>query len=256
LTAGNRHYTQWYKPDEYSIRENGYLVFQNIRFDEVQNEWNRRSDLKVSFLGDEHTDLEDVILRFLASKGLPKDSGSVASLNSEEISAIEEGITNVNYIGKSRLHNRLYNMLWQYDIYITGGNFNGHSLGIRMEFWKTGYHVFKRNFWFGTGTGDIEQAFQEQYQIDNSSLSQEWRFRSHNQIISMAATFGIFGLLYFLTVLIVPILEMKNKFLYMSFAIIFVLSILTEDTLETQIGVTFYAFFNSLLFFQNQPSKE
>lgn len=255
FTANGNPYAHWYDQFNYGIRENGYLVFQNVSFKEVQNEWNKRSEYKVDYSDDRFLDLEDIILRFLASKGLPKDSASVASLSQVEIEAVEKGLTNVNYLGKSRLYNRLYNMFWQFDVYTSGGNFNGHSLGIRMEFWKTGWHVFERNWLFGTGTGDIENEFQVQYDLDNSKLQKEWRFRSHNQFISFAATFGIFGLMYFIIAIFLPFVRMKNKFLYLSFAIIFILSILTEDTLETQIGVTFYAFFNSLLLFQNRSLK-
>lgn len=255
FTPNGNPYSQWYNKFDYSIRENGYLVYQNVCFEELQKEWNKRSKMHLLYLDDNYSDMEDVLLRFLASKGLTKDSAGLASLVDKEIEAIERGITNVNYMGKSRFYARLYNMFWQYDVYTSGGNFNGHSLGIRMEFWKTGLNVFHRHFWIGTGTGDIEHEFQMQYEIDKSNLQKEWRFRSHNQFISVAATFGIVGLLYFVLVLIAPFRVMKTNFLYLSFAIIFILSILTEDTLETQIGVTFYAFFNSLLIFQNRSLK-
>lgn len=255
FTFNGKPYSQWYKKFDYSIRENGYLVYQNVCFDELQKEWNKRSAMHLMYLDDNYSDLEDVLLRFLASKGLPKDSVGLSSLDDSELSAIERGITNVNYMGKSRFYARIYNLFWQYDVYTSGGNFNGHSLGIRMEFWKTGLNVFKRHFWFGTGTGDIEKEFQLQYEIDKSNLQKEWRFRSHNQFISVAGTFGLVGLMYFAFVLIAPFRVMKTNFLYLSFAIIFILSILTEDTLETQIGVTFYAFFNSLLIFQLRPLK-
>jgi hypothetical protein len=251
-TVNNRPYSQWYTKGAYSMRENGYLVYQNICPEEVEAAWNKRSDLKVAYQDGNRQNLEDIILRYLASKGLPKDSASIASLSQSEIEAIEDGATNVNYVGKSFLYQRIYNMLWQYDVYLMGGNFNGHSLGTRLEFWKTGYHVFKNHVFIGTGTGDIEQAFQDQYELDKSKLSQEWRFRSHNQLISMAATFGLVGLIYFLLVIFLPIILKRNNFLYLCFALIFFISILTEDTLETQIGVTFYAFFNSLFYFQKR----
>lgn len=250
ITANKRPYAQWYKTDGNTIRENGYLVFQNMNAEEIEREWNRRSGLKFSFTDQKNIETRDILMRFLASKGLPKDSTTISSLSELEIKSIESGITNSLYIGKSRIYQRIYKMCWEYDVYTSGGNFNGHSLGIRLEFWKTGFHVFKRHFLTGTGTGDIENEFQEQYKMDKSELAQEWRFRSHNQIISMAATFGIFGLLYFLIVIFYPVWWSGNKFLYLSFALIFFLSIITEDTLETQIGVTFYAFFNSLLYFQ------
>jgi hypothetical protein len=40
-------------------------------------------------------------------------------------------------------------------------------------------------------------------------------------------------------------------FLYLVFLLTIILSMLTEDTIETQAGVTFFAFFNSFLFFSS-----
>ena len=130
-TEGNNYYSQWYTTDTYNTRENGHLVFQNLSLIEMEQEWNRRSSQKVFYSDDNHPDLEDIILRYLASKGLPKDSSSIHSLTDKEVLAIELGITNVNFVGKSVTYKRLYNVFWQYDLYMAGGNFNGHSLGMR-----------------------------------------------------------------------------------------------------------------------------
>ncbi len=250
------YYVQWHKIHNNYARENGHLVFQNICSQELEASWNAISEHKVDYSDEDRTDIEDILLRFLASKGLPKNAESVYSLSRKEIKAIEEGITNVRYMGKPALYIRINELLWQYDVVMIGGNINGHSLGMRIEFWKTGWKIFRDNFWFGTGTGDIEQAFQEQYVKDNSILRPEWRFRSHNQYISFGAAFGVFGLLYFLIAVFSPLPLKRKDFLYMSFSLIFILSMITEDTLETQIGVTFYAFFNGLLFFQNRELKD
>lgn len=248
-TPSGRPYHQWYRDYGYEIRENGYLVYQNVAFEELKQEWNKRSTMDFDYLDGKLQDHEDILLRFLSSKGLPKDSVAISMLSQSEVSAIENGITNVNYMNRSNLYRRLFNLYWQIDTYFSGGNFNEHSLGMRLEFWKTGIHVIERFFWFGTGTGDINMEFQRQYTIDDSKLLPELRYRSHNQAITFWAAFGIFGFLYFLVVLFLPLRFAKNNFLYLSFFLIFFLSILAEDTIETQIGVSFYTFFNSLLLF-------
>ncbi|MDB9710217.1 hypothetical protein OAB13_10010, partial [Salibacteraceae bacterium] len=55
-----------------------------------------------------------------------------------------------------------------------------------------------------------------------------------------------------------PFITMKsaNSFLYIGFAIVIYASMLNEDTLETQTGVTLYAFFNVLLLFGIQALSE
>ena len=44
---------------------------------------------------------------------------------------------------------------------------------------------------------------------------------------------------------------MWNSPMYILFILIFVISMFTEDTLETQTGATFFAFFNTLLLLYN-----
>jgi O-antigen ligase len=121
----------------------------------------------------------------------------------------------------------------------------------RLEFWKASRSIIKRNLLTGVGTGDLEQAFQEEYTRSGSLLDKEFRWRSHNQFLAIFATFGIIGIIWFLFSLIFPALRLGkfHDYYYLSFFIILMLSMFTEDTLETQAGVTVFAFFNSLYLF-------
>ena len=107
------------------------------------------------------------------------------------------------------------------------------------------------------GTGDIVDAYKTQYEKMNSDLAPKYRLRAHNQYLTFAATFGIFGLLYFIFTLIYPmrVLNKTRDFLYVTFWITAVLSMITEDTLETQAGVTFFAFFNCLYLFARDDAE-
>jgi hypothetical protein len=60
-------------------------------------------------------------------------------------------------------------------------------------------------------------------------------------------------LIWFLFTLFYPMIRLNkiHDFLYITFFIVAAVSFFTEDTLETQAGVTFYAFFNSFLLFTN-----
>ena len=121
----------------------------------------------------------------------------------------------------------------------------------RIEFIKASLNIIKENILFGVGTGDIANAFANYYEETNSKLLPENRFRSHNQYLAITVAFGIVGLLWFLFSMFYPIFaDKKNRnYLYLIFIFIMALSMLTEDTLETQIGVTLFAFFNSFLVF-------
>jgi hypothetical protein len=103
----------------------------------------------------------------------------------------------------------------------------------------------------GVGTGDLGNAFQEEYEKNGSLLDNEFRWRSHNQFLTIFASFGVFGFLWFMFSLVYPAARLGkfHDFYYLSFFIIIVLSMLTEDTLETQAGVTPFAFFTSFYLF-------
>ena len=99
----------------------------------------------------------------------------------------------------------------------------------------------------------------QQYIIDNSKLNLHWRNRAHNQLITFLLTFGIFGFAWILLAVAFALrYERKNiDFIFLCFFLIFLFSTINEDTLETQIGATFYALFLSLLLFaRDSPGKK
>jgi O-antigen ligase len=105
----------------------------------------------------------------------------------------------------------------------------------------------ENNAWIGVGTGDVRDEIEKQYQIDNSILSDEYRLRAHNQFLTFLVSFGIIGLIVFVLSIIYPLFKITDSYLYLSFVVIALLSMLTEDTLESQAGVTFFAFLNIFL---------
>lgn len=234
-----------------NLTENGYLIWVNYNSKEIEEVWNLRSEIKIGNQDLKGNNIGYTLMRFLTSKGLKKDADAVASLTNEEVIAIERGVANVDYQNISSLRGRIHETLWEIDLYRTTGDANGHSLTQRFEYWKAAIGIIKNNFLFGVGTGDLPKAFEQEYIKNNSTLSNEWRLRSHNQYLSIAAAFGFVGLIWFLATLIYPLLIKNNRldFLYITFFIIAAISFFTEDTLETQAGVTFYAFFNSFFLF-------
>ncbi len=241
-----------YSHDTTSVRkfdkENGHLIWRNIAWWEIKAEWEKRSTISLAGNDLKGQLLSTTLTRFLASKGLYKNGEAVKSLSEKEISAIEKGVSNYKYLSMNTINMRLHKIIWEYDNYSQGRDFNGHSVIMRWVYWKTAYHIFKQNVFFGVGTGDVPKAFDKQYKIEKSKLLPKYRLRAHNQYITYAVSFGILGLIVLGFSLGYPFLKNKmyNDYLYLAFFSIILLSMLTEDTLETQIGVAFFAFFNTI----------
>lgn len=247
-----------YEHDKKSdVTENGHLIWMYYSIEELQQAWNQRSTVMVDSKDLNGNTIYFTLFRFLTSKGLRKDADAVFSLTNQEVNAIERGITNVNYQQVSSLRGRIYETLWEIDLYRKSGQVSGHSLTQRFEYWSTAFSIIKENLFFGVGTGDAPMAFEQEYIKKNSTLSKEWRLRSHNQYLSIAVSFGIIGLLWFLVTLIYPLLNEKRgaNYLYLTFFSIAIISFFTEDTLETQAGVTFFAFLNSYFLFAKENGE-
>ncbi|HRG37045.1 MAG TPA: O-antigen ligase family protein [Bacteroidia bacterium] len=237
--------------------ENGYLIFINYCDKEMQEAWEEISKIKYQGNDLKGNLLSSTLIRFLTSKGLNKDAAAVKTLTPEEISAIEHGEPNVNYQHISSLQGRIHEILWEIEVYKKTGDPNGHSVTQRFEYWKAAIHIIRNNLLFGVGTGDVKVAFEKEYINSHSVLEQRWRLRAHNQYLSIAIGMGLVGLIWFLFTLFYPLLKlnMHANFLYVSFFAIAIISFLTEDTLETQAGVTFFAAFNSYFLFLQPPQK-
>lgn len=232
----------------FNLAENGNLITININDEELKQEWEKRSGIVYEGNDNKGNNLRFTILRYLSSYGFTKDSVGISKLTLADINNIENGLSNYNYSSKSGLSSRWRELVWEYVKYKRGENPSGHTLTMRLEFWKTAIYIIKNNFLLGVGTGDAQLKFNEAYQHTNSSLIPEWRLRSHNQYLAVGVSFGVIGLLFFFFYLAYPCFKLHDKlhFLYWPFLIIVLLSFLTEDTLETQSGVSFFIVFQTL----------
>lgn len=235
--------------------ENGSYIGLYICNKELKKEWGKRSQFDFNGKDSKGQPVKYTLYRYLNSRGLRKDSVGISKLNKDDIRAVELGIANYHYTKKLSLNTRLYKLLWSYDSYVKGGNPSGHSLLQRFEFWKAGVGIVKQNFWIGVGTGDISDAFYKQYQTSDTRLTENlWVNRTHDQYLTIFATFGIIGFIWFMVTLFYPPIKMRKmrNYLFLVFFITMLLSMLMEDTLETQAGVTLFAFpFSFLLFMIN-----
>ena len=238
--------------------ENVNLVWINYCEFEIDSAFKSRTGTSL-FDSDKHQQMILMtLMRYMTSKNLIKDADGVASMSDAELKAVLNGVSNFHDLKSRGISKRVRDIAWEYRCYYFNGNPSGHSLTMRFEFWKTGWFILKKNLITGIGTGDVEVEYAKAYEELNSKLDKKWRFTSHNQYLLIALLFGIPGLLYFLFSIFFPYFYLVKKydFMYCCFIFIFLCSMLNEDTLETATGVTFYAFFNALLLFNDSRFKE
>lgn len=236
--------------------ENGNYLWIYVQMEEMREVWNQRSAIPFDSLNKKNEICAFTLIRFLASKGWRKDADAVERLTAEEISAIEKGITNYKYIDNVSLRARIYEFLWGLDHYLESGNPTGSTVMQRLEFWKASVGIIEQNWLTGVGTGDMNMAFSDQYEKMGSKLAPEQRWRSHNQFLSIFVGFGIVGLIWFLLAIFYPIIKkhMVADYFVFVFIAIALFSMITEDTIESQTGVTFFALFYSLLLFARKDA--
>lgn len=214
---------------------------------EMLDAWNKRSVKKIN---NEYDDGYHALVRYLTSKDLRKDAEGIERLTENDIRNIENGIANYNYIENPGFKTRIMKVMIAYRNYERSGDANGSSVFQRVEYIKASLGIIKDNPVFGVGTGII-QPFADYYENTNSKLYPEYRLRSHNQYLAITVAFGIVGLLWFLFTMLYPLFADKRNrnYLYIVFLFIIMLSMFTDDTLETQVGATLFAYFNSFLVF-------
>jgi len=226
--------------------ENGNHIGLYVSQVELDKTWAERSKINIDSNDRMGQRISYTLIRFLNSKGLRKDADGVNALKDSEIKAIENGYANIIYLQKPGLQARIYKILFEYSSYMVSGNTRGHSIFQRFELWKAAVGIIRDNFWLGVGTGDMVTVYDKQLKDMKSDLAGQ-KLRAHNQYLSIFSAFGIIGFLIFIFALIYPPILNRSfyDFYFLAFFIILCLSMINEDTIESQAGVTFFAFFYS-----------
>ena len=236
--------------------ENGTLTWSFVCEKELEEAWDLRSETKYQSKLNGFP-FRDVIIRYLTSKGVHKDYEGVKSLSEKDIEAIEKGIANVYYVEHNKLLSRLHTTFWELKNLENNGYVNGSSITMRFEYWKTGWQIFRNVPLLGVGTGDIQEEYQKTYKLNNSTLDLKYQRRSHNQYLSILVSLGIVGLILFLISILYPLVKYNGelKFLYLVSVVVFLTSMLWEDTIESQAGATSFALLISLFIFLKKSSE-
>jgi len=231
--------------------ENGHFVYVNRCEKELRKGWNSISKIKYDSLDLHGNAIKYTLMRYLTSLNLRKDSIGIHSLTKNDIKQIEKGVPNYMYQNKFSLYAIFYKTMWEIDDYRKTKNSNKKSLVQRIEYINAGKNIFLSNIWFGVGTGDVQDEFNNYYEETNSVLTNKYRLRAHNQFLTLLLTFGIIGFSLILFAFIFPIIYEKRleTGILSIILIINFLSWLNEDSIETQAGVTFFTFFVILYVF-------
>ncbi|MGC9341653.1 MAG: hypothetical protein ACP5E3_03045, partial [Bacteroidales bacterium] len=105
--------------------ENGNYVWLYISENEMENAWNEVSEFKYDSLDKKGQEIKYTLIRYLTSKGLRKDARGVKQLTEEDIAAIENGKANYIFNQKYSLYPRVYEVIWEIDGYLRGGDPSG-----------------------------------------------------------------------------------------------------------------------------------
>lgn len=234
-----------------TMTENGHYVWLYVALDEVEKEWNNRSEIAYDSLDRKGQPMYGTLFRYLTSKHERKDSVGVWSLSDEEIEKVEGGCTSVEM--NNGLEAKLHSFLFEYEMYQGGADPNGFSLLQRLEHLKNAKAILADHWLFGVGIGDVDSVFQTYYEKSNSKLLPENRLRAHNQFVSAWIALGIAGLVITVLLFVVPIFQKSKRDYFLGITLIaLAVAFGFEDMLETQAGATIFALFYSLAVFRSK----
>ncbi|MEA3446746.1 MAG: O-antigen ligase family protein [Bacteroidota bacterium] len=251
---GNRYSHDFKNPQV----ENGHWVGLYICEKEMKTEWNKISKIKYNNKDKKGQKIKYTLLRYLSSLNLRKDASGVKKLSGMDIKSIEAGNSNYIFKNKFSLYSRIYQTIWEMDLYFRGGNPSGHSMAQRIEYLRAAMGIIARNPIIGVGTGDAQIEFNKQYELMQSGLTENYRHRAHNQFVTFIITFGISGFLIILFAMFAPMFFEKRTtdFFFLMFMVIAFVSMFNEDTLETQPGVSFFTYFFCLFLFGRKNNTQ
>ena len=205
--------------------------------------WQKRSKLPFEGQDLRGQDLAATIERYVRSKNGCASGYGVQHLTSEDIRLIELGFADVRE-AQGGLQARLFGLRFQLH---HSNNPNDHSLLERIEYWQNATSLIADNWLLGVGVGDVNDQIQQRYNERGSQLRPDRRLRPHNYYLTTWLNQGLLGFVLFVGLLL---LFIKQQLHYRQLQGLLIgsslmLTLFIEDGLETQMGLTIFAFFFS-----------
>ena len=227
--------------------ENGYYIWRNISNLELQKEWKERCDPKYIEFDAQGQDVYGTLVRYLTSKALTKDSLGVHQLTMEDIENIQNGDISVNQHQWNNLQLRIDQLFYQMMAHYYQDDPGNKPFLQRIYYWFGAIEIIKTNPILGVGVGDIQIEFDKYFKSELKSLGNQYWHHTHNQYLTYFVISGVIGFLLFIWAVFYPLtLYIKRNSILALAQIILLISFLSEDTLETQPGVTLYVLFAAM----------
>lgn len=236
--------------------ENGHRIWNFVCWKELRQEWGKRSNMDFEGVDKRGQELKFILIRYMTSKGLLKDSVGVHQLTDQDIKNIEDGFPNYLYAHKHGISRRITELYRGWEKYQRDGDANNSSLFQRLVYAQVGYEIFTEHWLLGVGTGDLRKAYDASYAENDRKLEKRFQGVSHNQFLTVGIMLGIFGLMWFAATLLYTLWQYRPDHLYILFFVLICVSFLTDNTLGTQSGVTLFAFFNTLLIIRKELEEK
>ena len=122
---------------------------------------------------------------------------------------------------------------------------NENSTNIRYAIYKNSIELIKKAPVFGYGLGDYSNELSKSYALKNQTQLMGKKYNSHNQHLSFLLIGGCFLYLLFVAynIFIIRNSVLKENYILLALTIFFLCVMFTENILEREYGVIFYAFF-------------
>lgn len=238
------------------IIENGHWVGAYVCEEELYENWRKFSSIPLWGRDQKNQPLKYTLMRYMTSRNLRKDASGLKQLSENEIRLIESGCTNYRFGSDYNVLHRVYEVIWEFHMYIQFKNPAGHSVTQRIEFFKCGLEVFKQNFVWGTGPAYVQEKMHQQYEKQPIKMPKHLWYKPHNQFLLFGVMYGIIGfsIIMFAFLSFIIIIYRHASMLYVCWIVIIFLSFLNEDMLDSLNGLLFFAFFGCL-FLCAQPKS-
>ncbi len=154
----------------------------------------------------------------------------------------------IAYVTLPSVKARMNYMQFDLEQLFTFNNASGLSDAGRILSIEKGIELFSEHPLTGVGVGDLAQEMKKK--LDTAPEHPRDILLPHNQFVFIAAGTGIFGLLVFMAVIVLPLSVKRNfhNWLFICFHIIILSSFFTEATIEEQMGTGFYLLFLLLMY--------
>lgn len=133
-----------------------------------------------------------------------------------------------------------------------------NSMNMRSLIFTTDIELLKSHWLFGIGPSALQEHINEILFANSIVKEAGVEYNAHNEYLNQWLSFGLFGFLYFLAIMVLHIytsLRQQNQ-LYLFLLMILFTTFFTENVLSRQHGVVFYSLFTSLFFFMPKDSFE